>query len=246
MKRTFSSALAAAALVSPSAFGYAFFHTSGGATVKWSNPARTWYVNVTGGPTGSLAAIQAGMNDWTKLFQSRVAWLYGGTTSMVSCATNDGTSNVCFESLGTGVLGQCSFWYSPTTGLMVDSDVRFSTNMSYWPTYDLEGVATHEFGHALGLAHTTDATATMYPYASPNSTSARTPHADDIAGMVALYPPPSTRGLAMGDLDGDGASDLVFASAAGRVSFTTDRHHWTTMPGTYHRVACGDLDGDGD
>jgi len=48
------------------------------------------------------------------------------------------------------------------------------------------GVASHEFGHAIGLLHTTDATALMYPEYSPYDLQ---PAPDDIAGIQRLYGP---------------------------------------------------------
>ena len=53
----------------------------------------------------------------------------------------------------------------------------------------IEDVAAHEFGHALGLGHTNVSGATMYPSISTCSSGARSLDADDIAGVVSLYPP---------------------------------------------------------
>jgi hypothetical protein len=53
---------------------------------------------------------------------------------------------------------------------------------------DLQGVATHEYGHALGLDHSTIALeVVMFPGSSTNFYQRRTLHADDIAGVQALY-----------------------------------------------------------
>ena len=53
----------------------------------------------------------------------------------------------------------------------------------------IEDIAAHEFGHALGLGHSTSPTATMYPSAFTCDSSVRSLDADDISGVRALYPP---------------------------------------------------------
>ena len=57
---------------------------------------------------------------------------------------------------------------------------------------DLQNIATHELGHALGLADLYDTTApvpeqTMYGYASPGETKKRTLEDGDKAGITVLY-----------------------------------------------------------
>src|SRR5262249_39287370 len=53
--------------------------------------------------------------------------------------------------------------------------------------YDIQGVATHEYGHALGLGHSSDPNATMAPSHADNWIPARSLDLDDINGVQALY-----------------------------------------------------------
>ncbi|MDA1264843.1 MAG: matrixin family metalloprotease [Planctomycetota bacterium] len=59
-----------------------------------------------------------------------------------------------------------------------------------WPNQtgklDLQGIATHEFGHALGLGHSDDPGATMYA-TTENGKSHRDIAGDDVAGIKAIY-----------------------------------------------------------
>ena len=52
---------------------------------------------------------------------------------------------------------------------------------------DLQGVATHEYGHALGLGHSSVAGATMAPAFLGSGVSLRSIEADDVAGLQAIY-----------------------------------------------------------
>lgn len=63
---------------------------------------------------------------------------------------------------------------------------------------DLQNTMTHEAGHFLGLAHPCEGAScavqpelrpyTMYPSTGPGETEKRTLHADDVAGLCAIYP----------------------------------------------------------
>lgn len=53
--------------------------------------------------------------------------------------------------------------------------------------YDLQGIATHEYGHALGLGHTNAPGATMRGSAPSPFVSGRTINGDDIAGVQFIY-----------------------------------------------------------
>lgn len=52
---------------------------------------------------------------------------------------------------------------------------------------DLQGVACHEYGHALGLGHSGSTSATMFPSISGSGVSQRSINSDDQAGVQAIY-----------------------------------------------------------
>mgnify|MGYP002628516306 CR=1 FL=1 len=52
---------------------------------------------------------------------------------------------------------------------------------------DLQGVACHEYGHALGLGHSTTGSATMYPSVSGSGVVQRSIATDDQNGVQAIY-----------------------------------------------------------
>jgi hypothetical protein len=87
----------------------------------------------------------------------------------------------------SGILAHA--FYPPPNGGDIAGDTHFDEaevwTISTPPTgIDLVSVAAHEFGHAIGLAHSTVSTALMYPYYSG---AHRFLDADDIAGIRSLY-----------------------------------------------------------
>src|SRR5271157_4972386 len=66
-------------------------------------------------------------------------------------------------------------------------DIFFNTAQSWQingTTYDLMTVAIHELGHALGMGHSTDTAAAMYP---AYITTKQAVDADDISGIRSIY-----------------------------------------------------------
>jgi hypothetical protein len=96
----------------------------------------------------------------------------------------------------TGVLAH-TFYPSPPNAEPLAGDIHFNDDVNWQvgTNVDLFSVALHEAGHALGLGHSDNPGAVMYPYYRLSTGLA----ADDIAGIQALYgaidtTPPSSGG----------------------------------------------------
>ncbi|GAB2280392.1 hypothetical protein Dimus_015026 [Dionaea muscipula] len=84
-----------------------------------------------------------------------------------------------------GILAHAS---GPPSGVShFDADEHWS-NHPVWGRFevDLQAVMTHELGHILGLDHSADVAAVMYPMYDPNHIKRRLAQ-DDIDGIKALY-----------------------------------------------------------
>ena len=85
-----------------------------------------------------------------------------------------------------GVLAH-TFYPAPTNGESIAGDMHFdaSENWGVGTNTDLFSVALHETGHALGLGHSSNPGAVMYPYYRMQTGLT----SDDVAGIQALYGP---------------------------------------------------------
>jgi hypothetical protein len=142
-------------------------------------------------------ALAVGADAWTAQTNASFHFQYAGT-STVTTNTNDGVNVVMFRNASSGSAIATTYWWSSGSRI-IDADIvfwdggfRFFTGSTGCSNgFYIEDIAAHEFGHALGLGHSTVTGATMYPSVSTCATGNRTLDADDIAGVVALYPPGS-------------------------------------------------------
>jgi hypothetical protein len=85
--------------------------------------------------------------------------------------------------------------YALDTGEIYDADMELNSADNTFTTgttdvqFDLPSILQHETGHFLGLAHSKNPTATMFPEYTPGTTSLRNISPDDIAAICAVYPP---------------------------------------------------------
>jgi len=79
---------------------------------------------------------------------------------------------------------------SATNVIVADADGSLPNGV-----YDLASILTHEAGHFLGLAHSTESSATMYAHYHSGQ-NFLTP--DDVNGVCSIYPPDLTRATAAG------------------------------------------------
>ena len=167
----------------------------------WSQPQTPYYINQTNlDLPGSSAetAVRSGADTWP-LQSSAFRFVYNGLSSQTT-TTNDGINLVLFRNASSGSAIATTYWWSNGSRI-VDADIVFwdgafqffagATGCS--GGFYIEDIAAHEFGHALGLGHSTSTNATMYPSVSYCNMGNRTLDADDIAGVTALYAlhPPS-------------------------------------------------------
>lgn len=169
---------------------------------KWTSSTSStipYRVNVAGQPANLnsesfVKAVTAAFASWASPTGNAVALSYQGTTTTAATA-NDGQNVIFWAPIDTpGVLGQALCWYNPRTGATQDCDVVFDPLDYPWSaadqpglnTIDFQSVALHEFGHFLGLNHSADPAAVMFPSIALGTVK-RVPAGDDLSGLTSLY-----------------------------------------------------------
>ena len=163
---------------------------------KWNSTPVSYFVNTTNldlPGNAVVSAVQAGADTWALQSTAAFAFRYAGTSSQTAI-TNDGINLVVFRNASSGSAIATTYSYYVGTTL-IDTDIvfwdgafQFFAGMTGCAGgFYIEDIATHEFGHALGLGHSTSASATMYPSTSACNTANRSLDPDDLAGVLAIY-----------------------------------------------------------
>jgi hypothetical protein len=165
----------------------------------WGATQVSYYVNTTNLDGLAAAAVEssvrAGADVWHQQSGANFRFVFAGHSTQTT-NTYDGTNLVLFRNASNGsAIATAYLWYS--NNQIIDADIvfwdaafRFYSGASGCAGgFYIEDIAAHEFGHALGLGHSSTTDATMYFSTSSCSTNPRTLHTDDIAGVRALYPP---------------------------------------------------------
>ncbi|NJL28976.1 MAG: matrixin family metalloprotease [Thermoanaerobaculia bacterium] len=167
--------------------GAAVTCSAAGGFAHWGTANIPWRLNTAGQGSGKATAISNALAAWTAVTSANHNLTYAGTTT-TGFSTN-GTNTVLWAT-GNGCTGSClaiTALVLQSGQVIVETDISF--NASYtWNTngsdYDVEAVAAHEFGHALGIHHT-NLTSTPRPtmYASYFGTTGRTLETDDRSAL---------------------------------------------------------------
>ncbi|MEO6028406.1 MAG: matrixin family metalloprotease [Candidatus Binatia bacterium] len=159
------------------------------------------------GANASQNAINAAFAAWTNVPTASLVMQSAGAATATPNGFCDGTSKIIFndpfnevtDPSGCGGIlaigGYCASGASRTfKGTqfreVVEGDIIFNngwTGCSFWNQNNVAEVATHEIGHTIGLAHSTDSSATMYSFAHFDGRGAGLTN-DDRAGATYLYP----------------------------------------------------------
>uniref|UniRef100_A0A8D2N0C7 Peptidase metallopeptidase domain-containing protein n=1 Tax=Zonotrichia albicollis TaxID=44394 RepID=A0A8D2N0C7_ZONAL len=155
---------------------------------KWTKHVLTYrIVNYTPDlrPADVKAAIRKAFRVWSSVTPLRFIQKDSGDADiMISFAARDHNDFIPFDGPG----GSLAHAYAP--GKDFGGDAHFDEDETW--TKSTEGtnlfyVAAHEFGHSLGLSHSKDPNALMYPVYRKFDPSVLLLHQDDITGIQYLY-----------------------------------------------------------
>ena len=134
-----------------------------------------------GDPTQSSSLGSGGAN-FDPSFQGNANGVGNINQNVISEISSTGGSTLAFAEAGFG--GYSSGWRIRFLSHWLWTDGPGSTTNGE----DLQGIQTHEYGHALGLGHSASSSATMFGTASGNGgIPDRSISSDDIAGIQAIY-----------------------------------------------------------
>jgi len=165
---------------------------------RWAVTPVDFYINPANADvtqTAAISAILAGANAWATQSTADVSLYYVGSTNGTSTGAN-GKNEVFFRpDTGSGAIAT-TYWWTNSSNQVVDADIVFYDGSFAFFTgssgcsagYFIEDVATHEFGHLLGISHSDVADATMVSGTGACNMEKRSLALDDVAAIEALYP----------------------------------------------------------
>lgn len=165
-----------------------------------------YYVNpnislVTGGDP--IEAVNAAVEAWDEVTADEL-FSYGGTTDK-SWYAEDGQNTVSWvKFVPRNYIAVAVMWYDPGTMIIWEFDIVFNTFHKWGidpvkedkdtiKAFDVQNIATHEFGHPVGLDDLYDeiySELTMYGSSSKGETEKCSLEIGDITGAQVLYEAP--------------------------------------------------------
>jgi hypothetical protein len=170
-------------------------------------------INPAGAPNNtSVTDVAAAMSAWSSVSNSSLRVVNGGSTTRCGLLVTDGENTISFNNCDnyspfsppagqscSGILAAAGIVNYSVFQTKVVNGITFykalEGNLSFNPyascyfsnSCNVREVATHELGHALGLGHSLDTSATMYAYAHFDGRCASL-RADDMNAIRFIYP----------------------------------------------------------
>uniref|UniRef100_A0A669FA43 interstitial collagenase n=1 Tax=Oreochromis niloticus TaxID=8128 RepID=A0A669FA43_ORENI len=209
-----------------------------GNNLKWQKNSLTYRIeNYT--PDMSVAevddSIDKALQVWAKVTPLRFTRIYSGIADiMISFGRGAHGDYYPFD----GPDGTLAHAFAPSAG--IGGDAHFDEDETFTfrsnTGYVLFMVAAHEFGHSLGLSHSEDPGALMYPVYSYSNPDTYVLPQDDINGIQSLYGrnpnpvgPRPTAPTTPDACDSTMVLDAV-ATLRGEMLFFKDRFFWRNHP----------------
>jgi hypothetical protein len=145
----------------------------------------------------ALAEIREGIDLWAAQSSASIAPSYAGTSTDTTWTFNNHVNNVFFIPGSNGsLLGITKWAWDSNTKVIYDFDIGIYDGWKWYPGTTgctgsgvyLRETVTHEFGHGIGMGHSSVYLANMYAVGDYCGTNRRNLNADDITGVRSLYP----------------------------------------------------------
>lgn len=191
-------------LLASSASAFEIKKTDDGLPIQWDQEVVEYVVNASGSddmdPQSAVDAVQASFTEWSDLPGSDLKLSFVGTTASKDYGyfrDQENSNLVVWEEqawpFDNSALAVTLTTFSTRTGKLLDADIVVNGVSYTWRAngstkyHDISNSLTHEVGHFVGLDHSDDGEATMYPSAPAGEMQKRDLAQDDLNGLYFLY-----------------------------------------------------------